>query len=95
MSAVNVEEIIRGVRWTETEAVKQLFAGFRVVPIGRAERWPAGEWRRQYARQGITLSQADCLIAVAAHAVASALASGNPPHYPMSGIEVHHWPVGD
>ena len=94
-SPINVEEIIRGVRAGETVAVEQLFDGLQVVSIGRAEGRQAGEWRRRFAADGTTLSQADCLIAAAALAVDAVLATGNPRHFPMSGIEVEHWPVGE
>ena len=93
-SSINVEEIFRGLREPETAAVQKLFDGLRVVPIGRAEGRRAGEWRRRFAASGISLSQADCLIAAAAHAVNAMLATGNPRHFPMRGIDVEHWPVG-
>ena len=92
-SAINVEEIIRGLREPETEAVGMLFDGLRIVPIRRDEGRQAGEWRRQFAAQGTTLSQADCLIAAAARTAAAVLATGNPRHFPMRGVEVEHWPV--
>ena len=94
-SPVNVEEIIRGLRVPEAAAVEQLFDGLRVVPIGRAEGRQAGQWRRQFSAHGITLSQADCLIAASAHAAGAILATGNPRRFPMGGIEVQHWPVGE
>ena len=94
-SPVNVEEIVRGLRAPEAVAVEQLFDGLRIVPIGRAEGWQAGEWRRRFAALGTTLSQADCLIAAAARAAGAVLATGNPRHFPMGGIEVEHWPVGE
>ena len=94
-SPVNVEEIVRGLRSHEIPAVDRLFDGLRVVPIGRAEGRQAGEWRRRFAARGTTLSQADCLIAAAAHAAAAVLATGNPRHFPMTEVEVEHWPVGD
>lgn len=94
-SPVNVEEIVRGLRSHEIPAVDQLFDGLRVVPIGRAEGRQAGEWRRRFAARGTTLSQADCLIAAAAHAASAVLATGNPRHFPMTEVEVEHWPVGE
>lgn len=94
-SPVNVEEITRGLREAETTVVEQLFDGLRVVPITRAEGRQAGRWRRHFAAQGVTLSQADCLIAAAAFAAAAVLATGNPRHFPMRGIKVEHWPVGE
>ena len=93
-SAINVEEVLRGVRGKEEAAVARLLAGLRIAPLGRAEGELAGRWRRDHARKGITLSQADCLIAAAAVGVDARLATGNPKHFPMAEVEVEHWPVG-
>ena len=93
-SPINAEEIIRGVREEEVALVERLFDGLSIVPIGRSEGRRAGEWRRQFAARASTLSQADCLIAAAAHPVAAVLATGNPRHFPMDGIEAEHSPVG-
>ena len=93
-SPVNVEEIVRGLHVSEAAAAERLFDGLHMVPIGRAEGHRAGEWRRQFAARGETLSQADCLVAAAAHTVDAVLATGNPRHFPMREIEVQHWPVG-
>ncbi len=93
-STVNVEEICRGVRTAEITAVEQLFDGLRIVPITREQGRQAGEWRRLFATQGVTLSQADCLIAAAARAASAVLATGNPSDFPMREIKVEHWPAG-
>lgn len=93
-TAVNVEEIFRGVRPAEVGAVEHLFDGLRLAPIGRSEGRQAGEWRRRHSARGATLSQADCLIAAAAHAAGAVLATGNPRHFPMTEVKVEHWPVG-
>ena len=92
---INVEEVVRGLRPAEIAAVDDLFDGLRVVPVGLTEGRRAGEWRRRFAAQGVTLSQADCLIAAAAFSTAAVLATGNPRHFPMTGIAVEHWPVGE
>jgi predicted nucleic acid-binding protein len=55
----------------------------------------AGRWRRDHAREGTALSQADCLIAAAAVSVSARLATGNPKHLPMPELDVEHWPVGE
>lgn len=93
-SAVNVEEIWRGARPPEHDDVARLFQGLRIAPLGRAEGEQAGRWRSTFAAQGQTLSQADCLIAAAALGVGARLATGNPRHFPMSQLDVEHWPVG-
>ena len=47
------------------------------------------------AEAGITLAQADCLIAAAAVSIGVPLATGNPKHFPMSELSVEHWLVGE
>ena len=92
--AVNVEEVVRGLHERERAAADRLFRGLRVAPLSSREGWLAGDWRREYAQQGVTLSQADCLVAAAAVSVGARLATGNPKHFPMPGLTVEHWPAG-
>jgi predicted nucleic acid-binding protein len=92
--AVNIEEVFRGTHDEEEVPVGRLLGGFQLAPLGQAEGERAGRWRRDCARKGITLSQTDCLIAAAAVGVGARLATGNPKHFPMSELEVEHWPVG-
>jgi predicted nucleic acid-binding protein len=91
---INVEEIHRGLRADERAAADRLFDGLRVVEIDRPQGELAGKWRRDHAAAGVTLAQADCLIAAAAVLLAMPLATGNPKHFPISGLDVQHWPVG-
>jgi len=93
--AINVEEVMRGTREEEEPGVLRFLEGMRPARLGRAEGLLAGRWRREYAREGITLSQADCLIAAAAVQIGARLATGNAKHFPMDGLEVEHWPVGE
>jgi predicted nucleic acid-binding protein len=92
--AVNVEEVVRGLRPSERQAAMRFLSGFPVVPLERAEGEAAGEWRRTFAAAGTTLSQADCLVAAAALRIGGRLATGNPRHFPMTDLDVEHWPVG-
>jgi len=93
-SAINVEELARGLLPSEYGRASELLRGLRVLAIGAAEGWQAGTWRREHAAQGVTLSQADCLIAAAALSSGAVLATGNPRHFPMHGLAVEEWPVG-
>ena len=93
-TAINVEEIVRGLRPAETEAATRLFAGLVVLPVNLAAAWQAGEWRRTFAESGISLWQADCLVAATTKVNGGALATGNPKDFPMEGLEVAFWPVG-
>jgi predicted nucleic acid-binding protein len=91
---INVEEIWRGVRPDEEDDAARLVDGLRLAGLGVAEGRRAGRWRREAAVQGVTLSQADCLIAAAAVGVGAQLATGNPKHFPMEELQVEHWPAG-
>lgn len=94
-SAINVEEIVRGLRPGELDAARVLFAGLHVLAVGETEAWRAGTWRQEFASRGVTLWQADCLIAAAAVSVEATLATGNPDDFPMAELRVEHWPVGE
>ena len=93
-SAINVEEIVRGLRPSEAAAATALFAGLEVLAVDMAAAWQAGEWRRNFAAQGVTLWQADCLIAATAKINGATLVTGNPKDFPMTDLEVVHWPIG-
>jgi predicted nucleic acid-binding protein len=94
VSAVNVEEVVRGLLPGEEADARRLMSALRVAPLGRAEGERAGQWRREFARRGTTLAQADCLIAAAALGIGARLATGNPAHFPMDELVVEDWPVG-
>jgi predicted nucleic acid-binding protein len=94
LCAVSAEEVHRGLRLSEMGRAVALIAGCRAAPLGIVEGQLAGEWRRRFAERGITLGQADCLIAAAAVGVHATIATGNPKDFPMEGVTVEHWPVG-
>ncbi len=93
-TAINVEEIVRGLRPSELPAADALFGGLHVLLITAEVAHQAGTWRRDFAARGVTLAQADCLIAAATSGGGGRLATGNPKHFPMSDLTVDHWPVG-
>jgi predicted nucleic acid-binding protein len=92
--AISVEEIWRGLRPEEEPVAARLFSGLRIAPLGVTEGQQAGRWRRDFARRGVTLHQADCLIAAAAVGVGASLATANVDDFPMEELVVDHWPVG-
>lgn len=94
-TAINVEEIIRGLRPGEHEAAQHLFDGLVVLPVTAEVAWLAGTWRRHHATRGVTLGQADCLIGAASVLAKAPLATGNPKDFPMDEVEILHWPVGE
>jgi predicted nucleic acid-binding protein len=92
--AINAEEVMRGARPQEEALIERFLAAMRLAPLGREEGLRAGRWRREHARTGVTLSQADCMIAAAAIGIGARLATGNPKHFPIDELEIEHWPVG-
>jgi predicted nucleic acid-binding protein len=91
--AISVEEIWRGLQPDERPTALRLFQGLRVAPLGVAEGVRAGTWRREFATRGVTLHQADCLIAAAALGVGASLATANVSDFPMPDLDVDHWPT--
>ena len=91
--AINIDEIWRGARPNEVDAIRGLLDALRTVPLTEREGELAGNWRRDFASQGVTLTQSDCLVAAAAFAAGARLATGNPKDFPMPGLEVEHWPT--
>ncbi len=94
-TAINVEEIVRGLRPAEEGAAAALFDALEILPIGIGAGRRAGRWRREFGARGITLWQADCLIAAAAVEAGAILVTGNPRDFPMSELTVENWPVGE
>lgn len=94
-TAINVEEIVRGLRPPEKQEAQELFDGLVVLPVTADAAWLAGDWRREHAARGTTLWQADCLIAAVSVLAGAPLATGNPKDFPMDELDVLHWPVGE
>ena len=92
--AINIEEVWRGLRRQEENAAGVLLDALRLADLGREEGRQAGAWRREFAATGVTLAQADCLIAAAAVGIGVPLATGNPKDFPMQELRVEHWPTG-
>ncbi len=93
-TAVNVEEIVRGLRSSEQPAADVLFTAVRVLPIREADARRAGVWRREHAARGVTLHQADCLIGAVTAGIGARLATGNAKDFPMPELTVEEWAPG-
>ena len=90
--AISIEEIWRGLLPGEEAIAQRQVHGLRCAPLGPSEGIRAGQWRSRFAGRGITLHQADCLIAAATAGINAGLATGNPADFPMDDITVEHWP---
>lgn len=93
--AISVEEIWRGLQPEEESTARRFIRALRLAPLGSTEGQRAGRWRRSYAERGVTLHQADCLIAAAAVGVGATLATANVTDFPMPELDLQHWPVAN
>lgn len=94
-SAVVVDQVLRGIRPGEATSTHRLVDGLEVVSITKMEAILAARWRREFARAGVTLQQADCLIAACAVTHGVTLATANVKDFPMDELTVEHWPSHD
>ena len=58
-TAINVEDVVRGLRPPERSAASRLIGGLEILPLRAPAGWRARVWRQEHAGRGITLSQAD------------------------------------
>lgn len=93
-TAINVEEIVRGLRASEHNAADALLTAIRVLPVREPDARKAGAWRRDHAARGRTLHQADCLIAAVTSGIGARLVTGNPKDFPMAELVVEEWSPG-
>jgi predicted nucleic acid-binding protein len=89
--AINVDEVWRGAKRAEESAIARFLRGMRIAPLGLEEGELAGRWRRDFAARGVTLGQADCLIAAAAVSISATLATANVKDFPMKELAVEDW----
>ena len=92
VSAITIEEILRGIRPHEHGATEALLQWMVVADVGELEARQAAAWRQDYASRGRMLPQADTLIAACAHKRGATLATANLKDFPMEDLHVEHWP---
>ena len=59
--AINVEELERGARSGDAEAIARLLDGLTIAPLSRPEGTLAGRWRREHAARGVVRDEIDTL----------------------------------
>ena len=86
--AITIAEVFAGTREKEIPKVEQFLSTLKFYSIDYQTARLAGCWRYSYARQGITISIADALIAAVAVQNNLALVTRNVRHYPMKELIV-------
>ncbi len=91
--AVVAMEVRRGLRPAEESLLEHLMSGLTELPISVEAGLKAGEWQAHYRARGITLEDADVLIAATAHVGGARLATVNAKDFPMPELQLEAWPA--
>lgn len=94
VSPINIAEFYSGVSHKERLKWDNFFEVLEYWTITKNISRQAGIWRYDFAKQGVSLHTADCLIAATALAHNATLLTGNIKDYPMVGIKVLSLPKG-
>lgn len=92
INAISVAEVYSGLIERHRSLIEGLFGGFEYWHIPREVAEQAGNYRFEYAREGVQLSVTDTLLA--AHAVSrdATLITANLRHFPMPELKVWYVP---
>ena len=85
---INIIEVYAGMKDKEKSATRKLLDSLEYYQVTRELAERAGDYKRYYAKRGITLSLADVTIAAVAIGKNLILATDNPKHYPMPEISL-------
>jgi predicted nucleic acid-binding protein len=83
VSAMTRFEVMRGMRDRERESTFELLNSFEALDVTSEIADQAGELIRSWRKHGITLGDADAIIAATALFHGLALVTTNPKHFPM------------
>ena len=85
-SAISVFEVLAGVREKERTVTLQFLAPLNKVPVDSPISIKASEYWKEFKMKGITIGQADALIAATANIMNLTLITYNRRHYPMNDV---------
>lgn len=88
-SVLSVFEVWSGVRAEEEESTLRFLSVLHNIPADEAIAFKAAEYWREFRRQGVTLGQADALIAATANVLNLVLVTYNRDHYPMKDVKIY------
>ena len=92
--AINIVEVYAGMRENERQVTKKLLNSLEYYEVTRDLAELAGEYKREYAGKGITLSLSDVTIAAVAICNNLTLVTDNIKHYPMAEINIKQIEAG-
>ena len=90
---ITLAETYAGLRPQDNAKANALFGGLQYLYIGSQAARMAGQWRYDFARQGITLHLTDALIAAVAIEEEAILITANLKDFPMAGLQILPQPL--
>ena len=92
--AINVTEVYAGMRETERQVTKKFLDSLEYYEVTRNLAGLAGEYKREYAGKGITLSLSDVIIAAVTISNNLILVTDNLRNYPMPELNIKQIEAG-
>lgn len=89
---INVAEIYAGMRPKEEESTGQFLASLAYYPISFQAARRAGEFKRDFAKKGVTLTLTDTLVAAVAIEHQLYLLTDNTKDFPMKELRLYPLP---
>jgi predicted nucleic acid-binding protein len=90
-SSIIVAEVYSGMCPHEAPQTDELLSSLLWYETTHSIARRAGRWRYEWAREGVTLSLTDTLIAATAHEHKLTLITENRKHFPMPELSLHTW----
>jgi hypothetical protein len=88
-SVISMFEVWSGVRTEDEKLTHSFLSVLYKIPVDGDIALKAVEYWRGFRKQGITLGQADALIAATVHVLKLVLITYNSDHYPMKDITLY------
>jgi predicted nucleic acid-binding protein len=88
---INIVEVYAGMKEKERAATDAFLNSLHCYDLDREIARFAGEWKRKYAKKGITLSTPDVLIAATAINKQLILVTNNTRDFPSEGLMVYSY----
>jgi len=92
--AINIAEVYAGMKENERQVTKKFLDSLEYYEMTRNLAELAGEYKREYAGKGITLSLSDVIIAAVTISNNLILVTDNLRHYPMPELNIKQIEAG-
>ncbi|MBD3181702.1 PIN domain-containing protein [Candidatus Poribacteria bacterium] len=89
-SALSVFEVWAGIRPEDKETTHNFISALFKIPVDGEIAMKAADYWREFRNKGVTLGQADAMIAATASVNNLIIVTYNSSHYPMKDVETYY-----